>query len=110
MDTRQIRNALLALPGFGSLTGHKRIISHPLITLMQDMGRKAMNSGDDSPYHNVWEEFATQIQGEKSVFWDVYESEVQRFCWNIVEEFSVTERDFLWLFTEQGEEWTWDVD
>jgi len=84
--------------------------ANKVIAELQSMGREAMQSGDDSPYNNVWEEYAAQVQGEESVFWEMYEEMVEQWCGAIVQAFSQTEREFLWLFSEAGQNWTRDID
>jgi hypothetical protein len=81
-----------------------------VIAGMKSLGRASMMSGDDSPYQDPWEEFASQIQGEESFYFDTYETVVRQFCYAQIDKMSPTERKLLWLFTEPGEEWTWDID
>jgi len=81
-----------------------------VITGLKGLGREHMQSGDDSPHQNVWEEFAAQLQeGERSYF-DAYESTVRQFCHHEVKKMSETERKLLWFFTEPGQDWTFDID
>jgi hypothetical protein len=81
-----------------------------VIAGMKSIGREGMQSGEDSPYQDLWEEFAAQIQGQQSVFFSMYESTVGQFCYAQIDKMSPAEFKLLWLFTEPGEEWTWDID
>ena len=81
-----------------------------VIADLKAMGREHMQSGDDSPFQNVWEEFASQIQEEESVFWDMYVNMVRDLCDARVERMSPTEMKLHWFFTDAGWEWTFDID
>jgi len=36
-----------------------------------------MQSGDDTPLKNIWDEVCVQVQGEESAMWDTYSETIQ---------------------------------
>lgn len=39
---------------------------------LQTLFDTSMQSGDDSGLNNLWDEICVQVQGEESIFWDMY--------------------------------------
>jgi hypothetical protein len=64
-----------------------------------------MQSGDDSPLVNVWEEICTQVQGQESTMWDIYLDTIQQIVLGFVEKLDRETKSAIWLQTQTGEEW-----
>lgn len=73
-------------------------------------GTPAGLSGDDSGLSNAWEELCVQAQGEQSVFWDVYIQTMDTYILVALEALPERDRKALWLQTENGWSWHWDVE
>jgi len=67
-------------------------------------------SGDDSPLENAWEEICAQVKGEESLFWDVYQDTMVDTVLNILDQSPQRELAALWLQTEEGWDWHWDIE
>lgn len=66
-------------------------------------------SGDDSGLTSVWLEICAQVQGEESFFGEQYREMVVDMIDGRVQGRSTTEKQMLWLATEPGWDWLWDV-
>ena len=66
-------------------------------------------SGDDAGLTSVWLEICAQVQGEESFFWEQYREMVVDMIGGRVQDRSTTEQQMLWLATEPGWDWLWDV-
>jgi len=67
-------------------------------------------SGDDSGLLNVWEEICAQVQGEESVDWDAYIQVLEFHVLTILEALPKLDRSALWLQTDNGRNWLWDIE
>jgi hypothetical protein len=67
-------------------------------------------SGDDTILDNVWDEVCVQVQDEASFYWDAYEETMLMVLQSYVEELSDYEQFAIWLQTDDGWSWQWDVD
>lgn len=66
---------------------------------------KTTLSGDDSCLTNAWDDVCIQVQGEDSVFEDIYD-ETLRNCARIeVQKLKCHDLQSLWLQTEAGMDW-----
>lgn len=79
--------------------------ARPVVRGLQSLGRESMTSGDDTPLGNVWDEVCVQVQGQESVFWDIYLEEIQRAATHHVRKCSPTEQRIMWLATNEGTDW-----
>ena len=69
-------------------------------------GRKeGMQSGDDTPLMNLWDEICVQAQGEKSFFWDAYLENLFQVISAELMAVSNTTKAAIWLQTQRGEDW-----
>lgn len=66
-------------------------------------------SGDDSGLTSVWLEICAQVQGEASFFWERYQEMIVEMIDGQLQGRSTTEQEMLWLATEPGWDWLWDV-
>ncbi len=66
---------------------------------IESLGPECMLSGDER-YKDVWEEFASQIQGQHSFFFDAYEDTIRRICLEVVRHLPESETRLLWLWTD----------
>lgn len=62
-------------------------------------------SGDDSGLHSVWEEYCVQIQGEESLYWDVYEYTVRECISGSMMHLSHLQKVAVWLQSDAADEW-----
>lgn len=67
-------------------------------------------SGDDSGLASVWEEFCVQVQDEESFDWESYVETVKGFIGGEIGKLSRHEREAIWLQTDGGWDWLWDLD
>ncbi|TVY09072.1 hypothetical protein [Paenibacillus cremeus] len=67
---------------------------------IENLDKSFMQSGDDSPLNNVWEEFVVQIQGEESIFFEAYEDTIRAICEKVLNSLTESELRLLWLETD----------
>ena len=104
-----------------SLTDHPayRVVSEHARALARKIGlqvaadlqrmRKPHLSREDSGLKSVWHEICVQVQGEESVFWDAYDQLMRDHVLSRLQPMSAPELEMLWLRTEPGWDWLWDV-
>ena len=74
----------------------------------RDNGR--MTSAEDSGLENLWDEVCMQVQGERSIFWDIYEDDMTRLVSELLlDRCSENERKMLWFQTEAFHDWYAEV-
>lgn len=81
-------------------------INRKVITQLQKLN--TTTSGVDSPLKNVWDEICVQIQGQESVFWNIYEQEIDMRIHAALDELKDFEKTALWLMTENGQDFYFD--
>lgn len=86
----------------GAHVGHQ--IAHDLKNM-----RQPLLSGDDSGLSSVWMEICAQVQGEESFFWDAYMQVMRDFALSRLQSVSQPELEMLWMQTDSGWDWVWDV-
>lgn len=69
------------------------------------MRSKQTLSGDDSNLENTWEEICVQVRGEKSFFWEAYESAMRDAILGVLLFLDRKVQEMLWLHTDDG----WDL-
>lgn len=69
------------------------------------LGPECRQSGEDSPYRDVWEEYKVQVQGQQSIFFELYEETIRDLCASVVKAVPPDERRLLWLDSEAHFEW-----
>lgn len=67
-----------------------------IVTEIRKLPRSSMQSGVDSHYKDVWEEYATQIQVEESMFFKLYDDLVEAACYKLVSELANSNVEDLW--------------
>lgn len=67
--------------------------------------RDGLQSGEDSGLVSIWEEICVQIQGQQSIFWEMYDDIVCDLIEAELEKLPDFERKALWLQTEEGQDW-----
>jgi len=68
-------------------------------------------SGDDSGLENAWEEICVQVQsGEESFFWEGYVDAMRDAILSALEKIPERDNVALWLQTEEGWDWHWDLE
>lgn len=76
-----------------------------IIEEIQKIPQTSMQSGEDSLYEDVWEEYAAQVQGEESLFMGLYENLVVKACYRLVEELTQPNLLMLWQETDAACGW-----
>lgn len=79
-------------------------LSMKVIRFLQKM-TEGMQSGDDSPLKNIWDEVCVQVQGEESVLWDAYLDTIQALIAGEVAGLDTATKQAIWLQTNEGSEW-----
>jgi len=74
------------------------------LTKMSD----GMQSGDDTPLKNIWDEICVQVQDEKSGMWDHYLDTIQPIILGEVVELDAATKQAIWLQTDEGIDWSVD--
>ena len=67
-------------------------------------------SGDDSKLENVWEEICVQVQGEESFHWESYQETIRTSVLGRLEELDHHDLTSLWLQTDNGWKWHWNIE
>jgi hypothetical protein len=62
-------------------------------------------SGDDSGLRNVWQEICVQVQGEDSLYWDVYEETIRSCAIGLVSKLPPPILILLSAATLEGDNW-----
>jgi hypothetical protein len=68
----------------------------------QLMRSKHMLSEDDSVLENTWEEICVQVQGERGLFWESYESAMRDAVLGALQFIDRSALKSLWLYTNEG--------
>lgn len=79
-------------------------ISQITILALQKM-TDGMQSGEDSPLQNIWEEICVQVQSEESVMWWAYKDVVEGIIQCEVDLLDTPTKKAIWLQTEGYENW-----
>lgn len=66
---------------------------------------EGMQSGDDTPLLNLWEEVCVQAQGWESDLWELYLSHIDQIICSEIESLSEPVLQAIWLQTKGGKEW-----
>jgi len=69
---------------------------------------EGMQSGDDSPLKNVWDEICVQVQGEESIMFDAYLDTIRSFIQDEVKKLDIQTKQVIWLQTNEGIDWEED--
>ena len=104
--------ALSDHPAYRLIIDHARALGRYMAEQVRtDMAGmdEPMLSGADSGLTSVWQEICAQAQGEESFFWDQYQEVAVGMIGFRVEELPKTEQEMLWLATEAGWDWLYDV-
>jgi hypothetical protein len=67
-----------------------------------------MQSGDDTPLKNIWDEICVQVQDEKSGMWDHYLDTIQSLILGEVVGLDAATKQAIWLQTEEGMDWQFE--
>ncbi len=69
---------------------------------------EGMQSGDDSPLKNLWDEVCVQVQGQESVLREVYVEVIEQSIAVEVQKLPETTKQAIWLQTNNGSDWACD--
>lgn len=82
-------------------------VSRKVVRELQKM-TEGMQSGDDTPLKNIWDEICVQVQGEQSMFWELYLDTVRFFIQAKIEALDAKTKQAIWLQTNEGLDWAID--
>lgn len=82
-------------------------ISRKIVLRLQKMTEE-MQSGEDTPLKNLWDEVCVQVQGEESWMWDLYLLMINRYIADEVNKLSDILKQAIWIQTEEGLDWEWE--
>src|SRR5262245_17782809 len=69
-----------------------------------------MQSGDDTPLKNIWDEVCVQVQLQQSFFWDLYLDTIRLVIRPAVQTLDVSRKQAIWLQTSYGIDWVIEND
>ncbi len=77
---------------------------------LQSFGRDSnmMQSGDDTPLQNTWDEFCVRVQGEEFIFSDAYLDLIERIVRQVLNDCTEDEKIIIWTQTQGYEDWIRD--
>ena len=64
---------------------------------------EGMQSGDDSPLENLWDEVCVQVQFDQSIFWGFYLEYLQAIISQEVKKLDAPTAQAIWLQTYEGD-------
>lgn len=67
-------------------------------------------SDDDSGLANLWDEVCVQVQGEESAMWEYYTEMMREMIEKQVNMLEVELRKAIWLQTDNGFDWRYDIE
>ncbi len=67
-----------------------------------------MQSEDDTPLKNIWDEICVQVQDEQAGMWDHYLDTIQPIILGEVVELDAATKQAIWLQTDEGIDWQLD--
>ncbi|WP_080879233.1 hypothetical protein [Nitrospira sp. ND1] len=65
-----------------------------------------MQSGDDTPLKNIWDEICVQVQGQESVMWDAYLDTIESLILGELVGLDSATKQAIWLQTDDGTDWS----
>jgi len=68
-----------------------------------------MQSGDDTPLKNIWDEVCVQVQDDYSVMWDAYEDTILGLIEQQVRKLDNEVIGAIWLHTDAGSDWESEI-
>lgn len=68
-----------------------------------------LSSGQDSGLKSVWDEICVQQQTFESADWSAHERMIERANIAIIESMDAQQKQVLWVLTEKGWSWHYDV-
>jgi hypothetical protein len=80
-------------------------LTRKTIRILQKMDYRL--ASDDSGLTSTWDEVCVQMQGQKTVEWDIYNTTIQDILTAEFGQLSSHEQDAIWLQTDEGENWSY---
>jgi len=77
------------------------------IRVLQKMTEE-MQSGDDTPLKNLWDEVCVQVQHQQSMFWNAYLEIIQNIVLDEVLKLETVVNEAIWLQSDEGKEWEFE--
>ncbi len=71
---------------------------------------KGMQSGDDSPLKNIWDEICVQVQTQESEMWEAYLDTVSRVIQSELKPLKVEILQAIWLQTDAASDWESEIE
>jgi hypothetical protein len=79
-------------------------ISRKTILALQKM-KDGMQSGEDSPLRNAWDEVCVQVQGDESYLWSAYQDTIEGIIQCEVDLLDLPTKKAIWLQTDGYLDW-----
>ncbi len=76
-----------------------------IVQMVQRLPADCRQSGDDSVFEDVWEEFKYQVQRDESAMFGAYEDTISAVCLKVVEKLPRHKQDMLWLLSDGYFNW-----
>ena len=67
--------------------------------------KEGMQSGEDTPLKNVWDEICVQVQSEESYFYSCYLDTARNYIHHEVEKLDECIKKAIWIQTDQYFDW-----
>jgi len=83
-------------------------ISAKVVKILRKM-TEGMQSGDDTPLKNIWDEVCVQVQDEYSVMWDYYLETISSMIEKEVCMLDDLVIGAIWLQTDEGDDWADEI-
>ena len=71
---------------------------------------EGMQSGDDTPLKNIWDEICVQMQDEQSVMWDAYEDTMLRLIEEKLRKLDNIVLGAIFLQSDAGSRWEGEIE
>jgi hypothetical protein len=71
---------------------------------------EGMQSGEDSPLANLWDEVCVQVQDQESTMWEYYLDLMRGMIQRQVQPLDLELRKAIWLQTDSGRDWAFHYD
>jgi hypothetical protein len=82
----------------------RKRICRKVILQLQKMTEE-MQSGDDSPLSNIWDEVCVQVELQESVMWKTYLDTIRSLITRELDRLDIPSKQAMWLQTSNGLKW-----
>jgi hypothetical protein len=82
-------------------------ITRKVISTLQKM-KDNLQSGDDTPLKNIWDEVCVQMQIGKYFFWDAYLLTIRQTIDSEIYRINDFKKQVIWLDIDEGMDWSFE--